>query len=91
MAERGIIVDHSTLNSWVIRLMPLLDKTFRRHKHLVGRRWRMDEIYIKNKGQRKYLYRAVDIAGHTINFLLTARRDSAVILRFFRKAVHNNG
>ena len=65
MAERGIIVDHSTLHRWVIRLVPLLDKTFRRHKRTVGRRWRMDETYIKIKGQWKYLYRAVDTAGHT--------------------------
>ncbi|MBF4114258.1 IS66 family transposase, partial [Enterobacter cloacae] len=47
MAERGIIVDHSTLHRWVIRLVPLLDKAFRRHKRTAGRRWRMDETYIK--------------------------------------------
>ncbi len=51
MAERGIVVDHSTLHRWVIRLVPLLDKAFRRHKRTVGRRWRMDETYIKVKGQ----------------------------------------
>lgn len=55
MVERGVIVDHSTLHRWVIRLVPLLDKVFRRHKHSVGRRWRMDETYIKVKGQWKYL------------------------------------
>jgi putative transposase len=60
MTERGIIVDHSTLHRWVIRLVPLLDKAFRRHKRSVGRRWRMDETYINVKGQWKYLYRAVD-------------------------------
>jgi len=60
MAERGVIVDHSTLHRWVIRLVPLLDKAFRRHKRTVGRRWRMDETYIKIKGKWKYLYRAVD-------------------------------
>ncbi len=43
MAERGILVDHSTLHRWVIRLVPLLDKVFRRHKRTIGRRWRMDE------------------------------------------------
>ncbi|CAI2040073.1 Uncharacterised protein [Serratia fonticola] len=55
MAERGIFVDHSTLHRWVIRLVPLLDKAFRRRKRTVGRRWRMDETYIKVKGQWKYL------------------------------------
>ncbi|ECP5550169.1 IS6 family transposase, partial [Salmonella enterica] len=87
MAERGIHVDHSTLHRWVIRLVPLLDKVFRRHKRAVGRRWRMDETYIKIKGQWKYLYRAVDTAGQTIDFLLTAKRDAASALRFFRKAI----
>lgn len=91
MAERGIIVDHSTLYRWVIRITPLLDKAFRRRKRTVGRRWRMDETYIKIKGQWKYLYRAVDTAGLTIDFLLTAKRDAAAALRFFRKAIRHHG
>ncbi|MBH3030009.1 IS6 family transposase [Serratia marcescens] len=90
MAERGVVVDHSTLHRWVIRLVPLLDKAFRRHKRTVGRRWRMDETYIKVKGQWKYLYRAVDTAGQTIDFLLTAKRDAAAALRFFRKAMRHH-
>lgn len=68
MAERGIIVDHSTLHRWVIRLVPLLDKAFRRHKRPVGRRWRMDETYIKIKGQWKYLYWAVDTRARPSTF-----------------------
>ncbi len=68
MAERGVFVDHSTLHRWIIRLVPLLNKVFRRHKRAVGRRWRMNETYIKIKGQWKYLYRAVDTAGQTIDF-----------------------
>ncbi|MDX7992739.1 IS6 family transposase [Xenorhabdus littoralis] len=91
MAERGIQVDHATLHRWVIRLVPLLDKAFRRHKRPVGRRWRMDETYIKVKGQWKYLYRAVDSTGKTIDFLLIAKRDAAAALRFFRKAIRHHG
>lgn len=91
MAERGIVVDHSRLHRWVIRLVPLLDKAFRRDKRKAGRRWRMDETYIKVKGQWTYLYRAVDTAGQTINFLLTAKRDAAAVLRFFRKVIRHHG
>lgn len=90
MAERGIVVDHSTPHRWVIRLVPLLDKAFRRRKRPVGRRWRMDETYIKVKGQWKYLSRAVDSSGQTIDFLLTAKRDAAAALRFFRKAIRHH-
>ncbi len=91
MAERGIVVDHSTLLRWVIRLVPLLDKAFLRHKRPVGCRWRMDETYIKVRRQWKYLYRAVDTAGQTIDFLLTARRDAAAALCFFRKDIRHPG
>ena len=84
MAERD-----STLYYWVIRLVPLLDKVFRRHKRSVGLWGRRDEIYIKIKGQWKYLYRAVDTSGQTIDFLLTAKRDAAAVLRFFHKTIRH--
>ena len=91
MAERGVIVDHSTLHRWIIRLVPFLDKVFRRYKRRPGGRWRMDETYIRVKGQWKYLYRAVDSDGQTIDFLLTAKRDTAAALRFFSKAIRQHG
>jgi transposase-like protein len=87
MTEHVVIVDHSTLHRWVMRLAP----SFRQYKRNVGRRWRMDETYIKIKGQWKYLYREVDTAGQTVDFLLTARRDAAAALRFFRKAIRHHG
>ena len=72
-------------------LQPLLEKAFRRHKRPVGGSWRMDETYIKVKGVWKYLYRAVDKEGRTVDFLLTARRDKAAALRFFDKAMKASG
>jgi putative transposase len=60
MAERGFEVDHSSVHRWVIKLVPLLEKTFRKRKRPVGKSWRMDETYVKVRGQWKYLYRAVD-------------------------------
>ncbi len=91
IAERGVVVDHATLHRWVIRIVPLQDKAFRRHKRAVGRRSRMDETYIKVRGQWKYLYRAVDSTGQTLDFLLTAKRDASAALRLFRKAIRHHG
>ncbi|MDO8769167.1 MAG: IS6 family transposase [Burkholderiaceae bacterium] len=91
MEERGVFVDHSSINRWAIRFLPLLEKVFRRHKRAMGGSWRMDETYIKVKGVWKYLYRAVDKEGKTVDFLLTARRDKAAALRFFEKAMKASG
>ena len=87
MQERGVFVDHSSINRWAIRFLPLLEKVFRKHKRAVGGSWRMDETYIKVKGVWKYLYRAVDKEGKTVDFLLTAQRDKAAAMRFFDKAM----
>ena len=88
MQERGVLVDHSTVSRWAIRFLPLLEKIFRAYKRPVGGSWRIDETYIKIKGAWKYLYRAVDKEGNTIDFLLTAKRDKAAAMRFFDKALH---
>jgi putative transposase len=68
MDERGVEVDHSTLNRWVIKYIPLLERQFRVRKRPVGSSWRLDETYVKVKGVWKYLYRAVDKAGATVDF-----------------------
>ena len=91
MVERGIAVDHSTVHRWAIKLLPVLEKAFRRCKRLVGKSWRVDETYIKVKGQWTYLYRAVDKAGNTVDFLLRARRDREAARRYFEKAINQNG
>jgi len=91
MEERGVVVDHATINRWAIKYLPLLEKAFRHYKRAVGTSWRMDETYIKVKGVWKYLYRAVDKEGHTVDFLLRAKRDKAAAKRFFEKAMRENG
>ncbi|PUA17654.1 IS6 family transposase [Glaciimonas sp. PCH181] len=90
MEERGVCVDHSSINRWAIPFLPLLEKAFRKHKRPVGGSWRMDETYIKVKAVWKYLYRAVDKEGKTVDFLLTAKRDKAAARRFFDKALRDN-
>uniref|UniRef100_UPI003BEECAC3 IS6 family transposase n=1 Tax=Burkholderia arboris TaxID=488730 RepID=UPI003BEECAC3 len=91
MAERGLSVDHSTVHRWALRMLPQLEKTFRRRKRPVGKSWRMDETYVKIGKEWKYLYRAVDKAGDTIDFLLRAKRDKAAAHRYFEKAIDQNG
>jgi transposase-like protein len=91
MGERGVAVDHSTLNRWVIKYAPEFEKQFRRRQRPVGRSWRMDETYVKIKGKWAYLYRAVDKEGYTIDFLLTRHRDCAAAEAFLRKAIRNQG
>jgi putative transposase len=91
MAERGVSVDHSTVHRWAIKLLPVLEKAFRRRKRPVGKSWRMDETYIRVKGEWRYLYRAVDKDGNTIDFLLCAHRDKAAARRYFEKSMAQNG
>src|SRR5215470_11038040 len=91
MGERGVTVDHSTLNRWVIKYAPEVAKRFRRCQRPVGRSWRMDETYVKIKGKSAYLSRAVDKDGHTIDFLLTPNRDRDAAEAFLCKAIRSQG
>jgi putative transposase len=91
MEERGAAVDHSTINRWVIKSSPQLEEAFHRRKRPVWGSWRRDETYIKVKGQGRYLDRAVDKQGQTIDFLLTEHRDKEAALRFLKKAIRRNG
>ena len=87
MLERGVEVDHSTINRWVLRYSPELDQRCRPHLKLTNDSWRVDETYVKVKKQWKYLYRAVDSKGNTLDFLLTAKRDTNAAKRFFIKTL----
>ena len=91
MRERGVFVDHSTIHRWSLKILPVLAATFRRRKRSVGFSWRMDKTYVKVAGQWKYLYRAVDREGSTVDFLLTAKRDKAAARRFLERAIGLHG
>jgi putative transposase len=91
MEERGGPIDHATIQRWVVKYRPLLEEAFHRRKRPVWVSWRMDETYIKVKGQGSSLYRAVDKHGQTIDFLLTEHRDTAAALRCLKKAIRRNG
>jgi transposase-like protein len=89
--EWGVHVDHATINRWVIKYSPQLEEAFHRRKRPVWVSWRMDATYLRVKGEWKYLSRAVDKYGETIDFLLTEHRDKDAALRFLTKAIRRNG
>lgn len=91
LAERGVAVDHATLNRWVVRFAPLIAAQAQARKRPTANSWRMDETYIKVRGKWTYLYRAVDRDGQTLDFMLSERRDTAAARRFFRRAIATNG
>src|SRR5436190_6361522 len=89
LAERGLEVDASCIWRWVQAHAPEINKRCRPHLSRTNKSYRIDETYIKVKGRDRYLYRAVDSTGQTIDFLLTAKRDAASAKRFFRKVFAN--
>ncbi|TDO82768.1 putative transposase [Flavobacterium chryseum] len=90
MKIRGVIVDHATIQRWVCKFTPLIDSELKKRKRRVGAGWRLDENYIKVKGIRWYLYRAVNKLGNTVDFLLTRRRQRMSAQSFLIKAISNN-
>ena len=91
LGERGAQIDHATINRWVVRFSPMLIKRFRKYKRPILKSWRMDETYIKIKGEWFYYYRAVDKQGATIDFYLSKNRDHQAAKRFLKKAIKSSG
>lgn len=85
MRERGLTIDHTTVFHWVQRYAPEINKRIRPHLKMSGTSYRIDETYIKVGAVCKYLYRAIDSTGQTIEFMLSAKRDVAAAKRFFKK------
>ena len=91
LAERGVFVDHATLNRWVVKFSSLIAANAQAKKRPTAISWRIDETYIKVRGRWTYLYRAVDRDGQTLDFMLSERRDTAAARRFFKRAIGTNG
>lgn len=90
MMERGVKVDHRTIYRWVQKYAAEVEKRTRPYLKSTNDSYRVDETYIKVRGRWRYLYRAVDSKGNTIDFLLTAKRDKEAAKRFFRKMMNNS-
>ena len=87
LLDRGVEVDHTTIFRWIQAYAGELENRIRPHLRMSNGSWRVDETYLRVKGRWTYLYRAVDSRGQTVDFLLSARRDTAAAKRFFRKAL----
>jgi transposase-like protein len=87
MSERGVGMAHTTILRWVQHYTPEFERRWRRFARTVGGSWRMDETYIKVRGEWTYLYRAVDKAGKTVDFFLSRNRDVNAAKAFLRKAM----
>jgi putative transposase len=85
MEERGVSVDHATIQRWVVKYSPLLEAAFHCRKHLVWVSWRMDEVFLTINGKRHYLWRAVDQDDHILDILVQSRRNKQAAKKFFRK------
>ena len=90
LGERGLSIAHSTILRWVVRYAETCEKRWHRFERPVGGSWRVDETFIKVRGQWMYLYRAVDGEGNTVEFYLSRTRGIAAALAFFRKALKHH-
>jgi putative transposase len=91
MTERGISVDHTTIHRWTVHYAPLLLEQFNRRKRQVTGRWHIDETYIKVRGEWRYLYRAIDSNGDTVEFWFSERRNLTAAKRFLSRALKRYG
>ncbi len=91
LSERGLRIDHATVNRWVIEYSPQLFDKFKTKKKSVGNSWYMDETYVKVKGTWMYQYRAVDKANNTIDCYFAKNRTRKDAIKFFMKSMQSSG
>jgi transposase-like protein len=91
LAERGIDVSHRTVLNWVQVFGPQLAAEVRHRRHPIGKHWFVDEVFLFRKGQKLYLYRAIDEDGAVVDILLREHRDTASAEAFFRQAIERTG
>jgi transposase-like protein len=85
------LVSPTTILRQAQQYVPEFVKQWNGFGKAAGRSWRVDETYMKVRGKWVYLYRAVDKAGHTVDYRLSDRRDGAAAQAFFRKAIRHEG
>src|SRR5687768_4774049 len=91
LAERGILVDQSTIYRWVQRFLPLIGEVARKYRQPVGPDWRVDETYARIRGRWHYIYRAIDGRGQIVDVFVSPTRDTVAARTFFERAIASSG
>jgi transposase-like protein len=91
LAERGILVDQSTVYRWVQRFLPLFGGAVRKYRQPVGSDWRVDETYARIGGRWHYIYRAIDGSGQIVDAYVSPTRDMVAARSFFECAIASTG
>ncbi len=86
-AERGLVVDRSTIYRWVQRFLPLFQDAAQAHRHTVGNKWRVDETYVRLHATWTYIYRAIDQDGQVVDAYFSERRNAKAAQAFFERAI----
>lgn len=91
LAERGVEVSYEAIRCWCVKFGPQYARAIRRKRGRLGDIWHVDELFVKIRDQRYYLWRAVDQDGDVIDILVTKKRDRRAAMRFFRRALKRQG
>ena len=91
LAERGITVSYEAIRLWCGKFGPDYARKLRRWRGRLGDTWFLDEVFVAIRGERHYLWRAVDQDGDVIDILVQRRRDARAARRFFRKLLKGQG
>jgi transposase-like protein len=91
LAERGIEVSYETIRCWTIKFGPAFASSLKRRRLQPTGRWHLDEMVVKIRGQRMFMWRAVDDEGEVLDVLVQKRRNKAAALKLLRKLLKNQG
>ncbi len=92
LAERGIIVSYETIRSWCNKFGPDYARSIKKRRGTLGDTGYMDEVYsVTVRGERRYLWRAVDQDGDVLDILVQKRKDKQSAVRFFKKLMKGQG
>ena len=85
LAQRGIVVSYESIRTWGLRFGQDFATTLKRRRPKPGDKWHLDEVFIRIRGERHDLWRAVDQHGRVLDILVQSRRDTKAAKRFFKK------